>query len=106
MNYYIGDTYRIYEQYSAAEVNYREAIRLNPDFAEAYIKLAVTLHDLGELDESETFFSQAIQMVESNPQSGGPFVQYLYDSYSLLLKEQDRDTEAEAVQARSPNAQP
>ena len=54
VNYYIGDEYRIYEQYSAAEVNYREAVRLNPDFAEAYIKLAVTLHDLGKTDEAET----------------------------------------------------
>ncbi len=106
VNYYIGDTYRIYEQYSAAAVNYREAVRLNPDFAEAYIKLAVTLHDLGKTDEAETVYDQAIQMVERDPQPGRPFVQYLYDSYSLLLKEQGRESEAEAIQARSPIAQP
>ncbi len=105
VNYYIGDTYRIYEQYSAAAVNYREAVRLNPDFAEAYIKLAVTLHDLGKTDEAETVYDQAIQMVERDPQPGRPFVQYLYDSYSLLLKEQGRESEAEAIQARSPIAQ-
>lgn len=101
VNYYIGDEYRIYGQYPAAEVNYREAVRLNPDFAEAYIKLAVTLHDLGKTDEAETFYKQAIERVESDPQPGRPFVQYLYDSYSLLLQEQGRDAEAEAIQARS-----
>lgn len=106
VNYYIGDEYRIYEQYSAAAVNYREAVRLNPDFAEAYIKLSVTLHDLGKTDEAEAFYKQAIEKVESDPQPGRPFVQHLYDSYSLLLSEQSRDAEAAAIQARSPYAQP
>lgn len=105
VNYYMGDDFRIYEQYAAAEVNYREAVRLNPDFAEAYIKLGVTLQDLGKMGEAEVFYKKAIQMVESNPQPGRPFVQYLYDSYSSLLKEQGRDSEADAIQQRSPSAQ-
>lgn len=99
VHYYIADVYSIREQHVEAEINYREAVRLNPDFAEAHIKLASTLHELDKVDEAKTFYEQAIEMVEDNPSSGGPFLQYLYDSYSSLLREQGLDTEP-AVQER------
>lgn len=106
VNYYMGNDFRIFEQLPAAEVNYREAVRLNPDFAEAYIKLAVTLHDLGKVAEAEPIYQRAIQMVVADPPLGLAYVQYLYDSYSLLLKAQGRDAEADAIQQQSPDFNP
>ena len=93
VHYYIAEVYSIRKQHVEAEINYQEAVRLNPDFTEAYIKLASTLQELGRVDEAETFYERAIEMVEDNPSSGGPFLQYLYDSYSSLIREQGLDAE-------------
>tara|TARA_B100000575_G_scaffold282346_1_gene273918 strand:- start:281 stop:2419 length:2139 start_codon:yes stop_codon:yes gene_type:complete len=45
-----------------AEISYRKAIELNPDFADAYSNLGNLLRDLGNLRESEFYIRNAIEL--------------------------------------------
>ena len=45
-----------------AELYFRKAIELNPDFAEAYLNLGNVLRDLGKLKDAEIFIRKAIEL--------------------------------------------
>ena len=45
-----------------AELSYRKAIKLKPDYAEAYTNLGITLTDLGKLKEAELSTRKAIEL--------------------------------------------
>ncbi|MBW3049874.1 hypothetical protein DNJ72_06915 [Prochlorococcus marinus XMU1403] len=45
-----------------AEIYYRKAIELKPDFAEAYSNLGIVLQDLGKLEEAEQSLCKAIKL--------------------------------------------
>jgi predicted O-linked N-acetylglucosamine transferase (SPINDLY family) len=49
-------------QLDEAMVAYRQAIRLKPDYAEAYSNLGKASKDLGQLDEAIAFYRQAIRL--------------------------------------------
>lgn len=67
--YDIGNELRTYERYAQAEVAFREAIRINPDFVDAHIQLGITLQDLGQSEAAEVAY-QAAEAIEPGASAG------------------------------------
>jgi tetratricopeptide (TPR) repeat protein len=47
--------------WKAAIIYYKQAISLQPDQTEAYLKLAMTLHEQGQVEEAQAVFEQALE---------------------------------------------
>ncbi len=58
----MGNTLKELGRLDEAEASYRQAIVLNPAFAEAHANLGNTLTELGRLDEAEASYRQAITL--------------------------------------------
>ena len=58
----IGITLQELGRLNEAEVSYRRAIQLKPDYVEAHSNLAVTLQELGRLNEAEASCRRALQI--------------------------------------------
>jgi tetratricopeptide (TPR) repeat protein len=54
---------------AAAEVEFRKALDIRPDFAEAYNNLGLTLSDLGKKEESVEAFKKAIDLSPEAPEA-------------------------------------
>ena len=50
------------EKLTEAEISFRQAIALNPEYAQAYSNLGVNLKDLGRFEEAEVNFRKAINI--------------------------------------------
>jgi tetratricopeptide (TPR) repeat protein len=46
----------------AAIANFNKALKLNPEFVDAWIRKGVTLHDMGELFKAESCFNEAVRL--------------------------------------------
>jgi tetratricopeptide (TPR) repeat protein/SAM-dependent methyltransferase len=80
-------------QRDVAESKLREAVRINPNFAEAYNNLGNLLQESNRFEESETAFRRAIQLRPD----------YIDPHYNLgnLLKAAQRPAEAETTYRRA-----
>ena len=67
---------------------FREALKINPNSAEAYTNLGNTLHELGRLDEAEASCRRAIDLKPNLPDA--------HNNLGLTLKALGRLDEAEA----------
>jgi Flp pilus assembly protein TadD len=74
------------QNYSAAESEYREAIRLKPDYAEAYCYLGAALGKKGEIDEAVKVLREAIRLK--------PGYTKALENLAVLLDGQGRKKEA------------
>ncbi|PKM92085.1 MAG: hypothetical protein CVU81_02380 [Euryarchaeota archaeon HGW-Euryarchaeota-1] len=85
----LGHTLYNLKRYENAEKEFREAIRINPNLAEAHNNLGILLKDLNRYDEAEKVFREVIRI---NPN-------YIDAYYGLghLLKRLNRYDEAEKV---------
>ena len=84
----LGNTLLIQGKLQDAEVSYRQAIFLKPDYAEAHSNLGATLQRLDRLDEAEASLRQAISL---KPDFAGA-----YSNLGITLEELGRLDEAVA----------
>lgn len=56
----MGTTWRKQNRFEEAIAAYREAIRLQPDYAEAYYDLGVVLEDLNHIEEAKAAWKQVV----------------------------------------------
>jgi|GEM_PF-2583064 len=82
-----GQSFKDLKRYEEAEKEYGEAIKINPNLAEAHNNLGLLLDDLNRYEEAEKEYREAIRI---NPN-------YAYAHYNLgiLLKNLNRYEEAE-----------
>lgn len=59
--YNMGVSYYLLGDIAKSEDSFREAVRENPDFKEAYMNLAVVLIQTGKLDEAEKYVRQLLK---------------------------------------------
>jgi len=71
-----------------SEASYRQAIALEPNYAEAHSNLANTLKEVGRLDEAEASYRQAINLKANSAEA--------HNNLGVTLKELGRFEEAEA----------
>jgi Flp pilus assembly protein TadD len=64
--YALGRSYKSLGQYAAAERAYREALRLRPQFTEAWISLGILLRHLGRANEAEQCHREAQRLDPRN----------------------------------------
>ncbi len=63
MNYYeLGEKFREQQKWEEAVTNYRQAIKLNPNFSWSYYKLGQALTQLQNWEETITTYQQAIKL--------------------------------------------
>jgi tetratricopeptide (TPR) repeat protein len=84
-----GNSLRRQERYADAAAAFREAIRLDADYANAYYGLGLVLWDVGRLAEAEAAFREAIRLDPGNAVS--------HNDLGLVLREVKRSAEAEAA---------
>ena len=58
----LGEVNRKLQNYDAAIVNYRTAIRIKPDYADAYINLGSTLKNSGQLDAAINTYKELLKI--------------------------------------------
>ncbi|MBS4098403.1 MAG: tetratricopeptide repeat protein [Sulfuricella sp.] len=87
--YFIGNRRMAADDAQGAEACFREALRLAPDFAEAWGNLGFLLARRGVADEAEDGYRRAIALEPNLPQ--------LHLNLGALLAEQKRFDEAEAA---------
>ncbi|MBF0462660.1 MAG: tetratricopeptide repeat protein [Magnetococcales bacterium] len=68
---------------------WQQALRLNPDYADAYANLGLLLHELHRLDEAEAAYRQVVRLQPDQANA--------HYSLGLLLQEMNRGAEAEAA---------
>lgn len=71
---------------SLAELHYREALRLWPDYGEAHNNLAILLQGRGDLDEAERHYLAALEARPEDPEG--------HYNYALLLRARGDGEEA------------
>jgi tetratricopeptide (TPR) repeat protein len=64
---HLGDTLRQRGRFAEAEEEYREAVRLNPLWAQAHVNLGVTLAGLGRLDDAIGAYERALAIDSKIP---------------------------------------
>jgi tetratricopeptide (TPR) repeat protein len=84
----LGNTLKELGRLEEAEANYRKAIAIKPEYAEAHSNLGNTLKELGRLEEAEASYSKAIAIM--------PDLAEAHSNLGNTLKELGRLDEAEA----------
>jgi Flp pilus assembly protein TadD len=83
----LGNTLKALARLNDAEVSYKKAIALNPNYADANNNLGITLKEMGRLDEAEINLRQAIELK--------PDLAEAHNNLGITLKEMGRLDEAE-----------
>ena len=65
-HYALGLAYLYHGQPAPAREQYEEVVRLAPDFADGYAKLAITCSQLGQLDPAREAIAQAQHLDPAN----------------------------------------
>ena len=80
------DASEIQQQYTDAAENYQQALRLKPDYVEAYNHLGVVLNEMGRSAEAIDHYRKALQI--------DPAYTEVYNNLGIALKEQEQFAEA------------
>ncbi|MBF0460211.1 MAG: tetratricopeptide repeat protein, partial [Magnetococcales bacterium] len=97
-HYNLGNLLQDLKRFEEAEVSYRHALRVEPDFAEAHYNLGNLLHELKRFEEAEASYRQALR-VEPD------FAEAHYN-LGNLLHELKRFEEAEASYRQALHVKP
>jgi superkiller protein 3 len=99
------DAYKHDRDEEAVE-DFRQAVQLDPDFAEAYYRLGIALHVTGQTDESKKAFEQAVKAYEKltdrEPKNSDAFY-FLGLCYERLDQFEDAVDALEDAVRTSPN---
>jgi tetratricopeptide (TPR) repeat protein len=71
----LGVIYHHQGRLPEAVTMFEAALRLNPNYTEAALNLAVTFNDLGRYQEAKEVYSQALRASKSGPRKLDPFAQ-------------------------------
>lgn len=75
----LGDVYSRAGDYEAAEAEFKLAIALNPNYADAYHNLALTQYKIGKIDEAVANFQKALEIRSNLWQSHAQLAQIFYE---------------------------
>ena len=88
-HYNLGKKYSDLGQFENAELAYKRAIEVNPNYFEAYNNIAIIQHKFGKLEQAEVSYKKVIEL---KPDYAIP-----YNNLGIVLKNLHRLKEAELV---------
>ena len=81
------------KRFGDAEFSYRRALKLQPNFADAWNNLGTCLRELKRAEEAETVYRKALELNPNNPDT--------LDNLALALKDLERLDEAAELLRRA-----
>jgi type IV pilus assembly protein PilF len=84
----LGHTYLLLREHEKAEQNFAQTLKLDPDFAEAYVSLGIAQMAQGKTDHAENSFKEALSILTYMTPEYAAF------NLALLYRSQDRIPQA------------